>query len=82
MYGHENQVSNGSPAEGELHRGDVVTQINGHPTSEMTHREGADMIKNAGTTISLVVQRYSFPHTTHCRPSRDDAQMTVAPQCH
>lgn len=58
------RVSVGSPAEGELRRGDVVTQINGHPTSEMSHREGADMIKNAGTKISLVVQRAgpnSFP---------------------
>lgn len=51
-------MSVGSPSEGELRRGDVVTKINGRPTSEMTHREGVDLIKNAGNTISLVVQRY------------------------
>ena len=51
---YNDQVAVGS----ELRRGDVLTQINGRPCSEMTHREAAEMIKNAGTTISIVVRRY------------------------
>lgn len=51
-----NQVAVGS----ELRRGDLLTQINGRSCSEMTHREAVDLIKNAGSTISIVVKRYSL----------------------
>lgn len=43
---------------GDLRRGDVLVKINGRNCSEMTHREAAELIKNAGTTISVVVRRY------------------------
>jgi C-terminal processing protease CtpA/Prc len=46
-----NQVAVGS----ELRRGDVLTKINGRPCSTMTHREAAELIKNAGTTMTVSV---------------------------
>ena len=59
MYLRVHQVAVGS----ELRRGDVLTKINGRPCSEMTHREAAEMIKNAGTTITVTVHRYyPFPY--------------------
>jgi C-terminal processing protease CtpA/Prc len=48
-----NQVAVGS----ELRRGDVLTKINDRPCSTMTHREAAELIKNAGTTMTVTVQR-------------------------
>jgi len=48
-----NQVAVGS----ELRRGDILTKINGRPCSTMTHREAAELIKNAGTTMTVAVQR-------------------------
>lgn len=49
-----NQVAVGS----ELRRGDLLTKINDRSCAEMTHREAVDLIKNAGSTISVVVKRY------------------------
>lgn len=57
------QVTVGSPAEGELRRGDVVVKINGRPTSHMTHEQAVEMIKKAGPSITLVVKRLSFSFT-------------------
>jgi C-terminal processing protease CtpA/Prc len=48
-----NQVAVGS----ELRRGDVLTKINDRPCSTMTHREAAELIKKAGTTMTVTVQR-------------------------
>ncbi|XP_057374227.1 uncharacterized protein LOC130695115 isoform X1 [Daphnia carinata] len=52
----------------ELRRGDVLTKINGHPCSMMTHREAAEMIKNAGTTINVCVHRAGLPLAQQPRP--------------
>ncbi|XP_046440652.1 LIM domain-binding protein 3-like isoform X2 [Daphnia pulex] len=45
----------------ELRRGDVLTKINDRPCSTMTHREAAELIKNAGTTMTVTVQRGGLP---------------------
>ncbi len=50
----------GTPAEGELRRGDLVVKINGRPTSCMTHQQASDLIKKAGSSITLVVKRFSL----------------------
>ncbi|XP_046645110.1 uncharacterized protein LOC124335680 isoform X2 [Daphnia pulicaria] len=45
----------------ELRRGDVLTKINDRPCSTMTHREAAELIKKAGTTMTVTVQRGGLP---------------------
>jgi C-terminal processing protease CtpA/Prc len=47
----------GSPADGELHRGDAILGINGYDASNMIHKQAQDLIKNAGGTINLIVRK-------------------------
>lgn len=56
------KVVPGSPADGEVRRGDVLTKINSLPCAKMTHQEASDMIKNAGPTITITLHRYNKLH--------------------
>lgn len=47
----------GSPSEGELQRGDTILRIQGRDTANMTHMEAYDIIKAAGTRLSLLIRR-------------------------
>lgn len=49
----------GSPADGELHRGDAILGINGYDAANMIHKQAQDLIKNAGGTINLIVRKAS-----------------------
>ena len=51
------QVFTGSPAEGELQRGDVVIAINNRDTNTITHKEALEIIKRSGGELVLSVQR-------------------------
>lgn len=51
------RVVPGSPADGEVRRGDVLTKINSLPCAKMTHQEASEMIKNAGPTITITLHR-------------------------
>ena len=52
------QVAFGSPAaEAQLKNGDLVVKINGVDTHRLTHQKAHDLIKNAGSTISLLINR-------------------------
>ena len=52
------QVFVGSPADGELQRGDVIVSIEGRQTGYMVHKQAQDIIKAAGGTLELCVKRY------------------------
>lgn len=47
----------GSPADGELHRGDVIESVQNYDTSNMMHKQAQDLIKQAGGSLSLMVRR-------------------------
>ncbi|KAK3922947.1 PDZ and LIM domain protein Zasp [Frankliniella fusca] len=47
----------GSPAEGELHRGDVIRKINEYDSRDLRHKDAQSLFRNAGNTIDLVVIR-------------------------
>ncbi len=47
----------GSPAEGELHRGDVIRKINEYDSRDLRHKDAQVLFRNAGNTIDLVVIR-------------------------
>lgn len=46
-----------TPAEGELERGDVILEIQSNPASRLTHSEAKELIRNAGGSILLRLQR-------------------------
>ncbi|XP_013392280.1 LIM domain-binding protein 3 isoform X2 [Lingula anatina] len=51
------RVFTGSPAEGELQRGDLIVAIDGYDTSNLVHKQAQDLIKRSGGTLSITVQR-------------------------
>lgn len=59
----------GSPAEGELHRGDLVLKIGDRDTSHMSHNDATEIIRNSGNNLSLLVQRSPGPHSPASTPT-------------
>ena len=47
----------GSPADGELHRGDVIVSIDNCDGSSLFHKQAQDIIKRAGGTLAMRVKR-------------------------
>ena len=52
------QVFAGSPADGELHRGDQIVAVENYDASEMFHKQAQELIKKSGGSISLRIRRY------------------------
>ncbi|XP_014678891.1 PREDICTED: PDZ and LIM domain protein 3-like [Priapulus caudatus] len=48
----------GSPSEGELHRGDVIVSVQGVAAANLKHHEADELIRRAGSTLSLRVRRF------------------------
>jgi len=57
---HLAQVFSGSPADGHLQRGDVFLSINNHDVSRMQQKQAEDIIRAAGSALSLVIKRYRY----------------------
>jgi hypothetical protein len=74
------RVATGSPADGELRRGDVVNRISGQPAAELTHQKAHDMIKNAGSSITLVVTRDERDPKPHLPPLPVGPEAAPPPQ--
>lgn len=51
------QVFSGSPADGELQRGDIVLTINNQDASRLSHQSAENFIRNAGGELVLRVKR-------------------------
>jgi len=52
------KVNSDSPAGiSGLTDGDIILQINGVPSTEITHQQGINMIKSAGLELHLVAER-------------------------
>ena len=52
------QISAGSPADGHIHRGDVILEIDQRPISSMFHTDALNLIQHAGGQITFVLQRF------------------------
>ncbi|XP_055686010.1 uncharacterized protein LOC129791722 isoform X3 [Lutzomyia longipalpis] len=50
-------VTLGSPAYGELVRGDIITKIQDYDSRDLRHEDAQHLFKNAGNKIKVVVQR-------------------------
>ena len=53
------QISAGSPADGHIHRGDVILEIDQKPISSMFHTDALNLIQHAGGQITFILQRFS-----------------------
>ena len=51
------QVTVGTPVFGELHKDDVILEIQSCDASRLTHKQAQDMIRNAGGSMVLRVRR-------------------------
>lgn len=54
------KVNPGSPAHGRINAGDAILAIGGYDASNLTHAQASQMIKSAGTTLELTVQKGQF----------------------
>ncbi len=52
------QVQLGSPAHGELMRGDILTKVGDYDARDLTHLDAQNLFKTAANRIQLVVHRY------------------------
>lgn len=52
------QVIPGSPAHGELMRGDIITKIKDYDARDLTHLDAQNMFKTSVSSIPIVVRRY------------------------
>ncbi|CAG2057531.1 unnamed protein product [Timema podura] len=50
-------VQAGSPADGELQRGDLIKKIGDYDARDLRHEDAQNLFKSAGNTISLAVKR-------------------------
>jgi len=46
----------GSPADGNIHRGDVILAIENNNAAQMVHKQAMDLIKSAGGSLSLHIR--------------------------
>lgn len=65
------RVGLGSPVEGVLHRGDIITKVGNYDSRDIRHQDAQTLFKNAGSNIRVVVQRENTPrHNTSTGSSR------------
>lgn len=58
------KVGFGSPAEGVLHRGDIISKVGNYDSRDIRHQDAQSLFKNAGNNIRVVVQREAAPRST------------------
>jgi len=54
---HPLQVQVGSPAHGELLRGDIISKIGEYDARDLSHADAQQLFRGAGNEIRLVVHR-------------------------
>ncbi|CAF3345042.1 unnamed protein product [Rotaria sp. Silwood1] len=56
-----NKITAGSPADGILHRGDVILEIDQKQISSMPHVDALELVQRAGGQITFLIERGSSP---------------------
>jgi C-terminal processing protease CtpA/Prc len=54
------KVFQGSPASVDLQRGDIILRVQQRDVKQMHHYEAVELIENAGGSLQLTVNRYTF----------------------
>lgn len=52
------QVAFGSPAQGVLQRGDIISKVGNYDSRDIRHEDAQNLFRTAGNNIRVVVQRY------------------------
>jgi len=77
------KVSFGSPAQGVLQRGDIITKVGSYDSRDIRHQDAQNLFKNAGNNIRVVVQRETAPRyntsTGSSRNSSHYSPLSVSP---
>ncbi|KAJ8978432.1 hypothetical protein NQ317_019671 [Molorchus minor] len=55
------KVGFGSPADGVLQRGDIITKVGNYDARDIRHQDAQTLFKNAGNNVRVVVQRENTP---------------------
>jgi len=58
------QVTVGTPVFGELHKDDIILEIQNCDASRMTHKQAQDMIRNSGGSMLVRVRRSAADFST------------------
>lgn len=53
----ESQVQSGSPAQGQVLRGDIITKIRDYDARDLTHQDANNLFTSSVSSIPLVVRR-------------------------
>jgi hypothetical protein len=81
------RVGFGSPSDGVLQRGDIITKVGNYDARDIRHQDAQTLFKNAGNNIRVVVQRwvtnrsigfYYFSRIEKAQIPIDPAPMAVA----
>lgn len=54
------QVQCGTPAHGEVLRGDVISKIGDYDARDLRHVDAQNLFRGAGNEINIVVHRYNI----------------------
>jgi C-terminal processing protease CtpA/Prc len=55
-----NQVFAGTPASGDLQRGDAIVLVQHRDASHLTQQEANEIIKNSGGSVSFTIRRFLY----------------------
>ncbi|KAK9870491.1 hypothetical protein WA026_008049 [Henosepilachna vigintioctopunctata] len=55
--GQKKKVGFGSPADGVLQRGDIISKIGNYDARDIRHQDAQTLFKNSGNNVRIVVQR-------------------------
>ncbi|CAG9771896.1 unnamed protein product [Ceutorhynchus assimilis] len=76
-------VAFGSPAQGLLQRGDVISKVGNYDSRDIGHEDAQNLFRNAGSNIKVVVQRETAPrHNASAGSSRNSSHyspLSVSP---
>ncbi|CAH0557620.1 unnamed protein product [Brassicogethes aeneus] len=72
-------VGFGSPVEGTLHRGDIITKVGSYDSRDIRHQDAQNLFRNAGNNIKVVVQREVAPRQPHSTGSSRTGSAPYSP---
>ncbi|CAF3814498.1 unnamed protein product [Rotaria magnacalcarata] len=63
-----------SPADGKISHGDMLIEIAGNSTRQMTHKDALELIQRCGNALFLTIQKVGYSNTTETCRSADQEQ--------
>ncbi|KAF5299380.1 hypothetical protein FQR65_LT09421 [Abscondita terminalis] len=69
----------GSPADGVLQRGDIISKVGNYDARDIRHQDAQQLFRNAGDNVRIVVQRDNQVHNTSTGSSRSSSRNYGSP---